>query len=215
MTVGNSWDPWLKSEIEKNYFERLIKDVKKDEKKTIVYPKETERFRAFEETPFDKVKVVIFMDGPYNRPLCADGLALSSMYNETIELRNVFLKIESELGVKCKDNFDLARWARQGVFLLNTNLTTNSSATGHQKLGWWKFTLGAIAELLNDSSPKCFLIFGKQAHALYQLYLKDKFINNHLILFGNPTNKDFYSQSYFKRVNDFLESTGQSPIDWR
>lgn len=57
--IGNGWDNLLKSEYTKEYFLNLEKFVSNEYKTKTIYPKMSEIFKAFQETPYDKVKVVI------------------------------------------------------------------------------------------------------------------------------------------------------------
>jgi uracil-DNA glycosylase len=55
-----SWLAVLKDEFEKPYMAELKKFLQKEkEAGQVVYPKNADIFRAFNDTPFDKVKVVI------------------------------------------------------------------------------------------------------------------------------------------------------------
>jgi len=58
--IESSWGKVLKDELNKSYFEKIEKKLKKDKENLItIYPKKENIFKAFEKTPFDKIKVVI------------------------------------------------------------------------------------------------------------------------------------------------------------
>ena len=52
--IGNGWDNLLKSEYTKEYFLNLEKFVSNEYKTKTIYPKMSEIFKAFQETPYDK-----------------------------------------------------------------------------------------------------------------------------------------------------------------
>ena len=65
VAIEKSWKEILSPEFEKPYFEQLVKYLhgEKEAGKKI-YPPGSKIFRAFELTPFDKVKVVILGQDP-------------------------------------------------------------------------------------------------------------------------------------------------------
>ena len=65
--IGNKWDDVLKEEYKKEYFTNLIEFIKKEYKEKNIYPKQNEVFNAFRYTDFDKVKVVILGQDPYQK----------------------------------------------------------------------------------------------------------------------------------------------------
>ncbi|HEX8924060.1 MAG TPA: uracil-DNA glycosylase, partial [Patescibacteria group bacterium] len=75
--IESSWKEALKKEFDEEYFRKLTEFVKAEYKQSTVYPPAKFIFRAFELTPFDKVKVVILGQDPYHGPNQAHGLAFS------------------------------------------------------------------------------------------------------------------------------------------
>lgn len=68
----------LKDEFQKPYFSQ-IKEFLTQEKNAgnVIFPKGTDIFNAFNQTPFDKVKVVILGQDPYHGVGEAHGLCFS------------------------------------------------------------------------------------------------------------------------------------------
>src|SRR5574337_202766 len=93
----------------------------------VVYPPQP--LRALELTALTAVRVVILGQDPYHGAGQAEGLAFSVAPGVRLppSLRNIFEELRRDLGAPApaggSPNGSLARWARQGVLLLNTCLT--------------------------------------------------------------------------------------------
>lgn len=183
-----------------------------------VYPKPENIFRAFIETPFDSVKVVILGQDPYHGPGEATGLAFGVRTNLPIppSLRNIFKEIERDYGEKVVGSSDLTGWASQGVLLLNSVLTVEKGQPGsHAKMGWEEFTDGVIKVLADRQNDTAFMFWGKYAEAKAKLLPRNgvkAFITTHPSPFS--AHKGFLGSGCFRDVNLYLESKGKTPIDW-
>src|SRR3989344_6727235 len=122
--IGGGWKEKLAGEFEKDYFKDLSKFVREEYTHTTVCPHPKNVFRAFDETPFDSVRVVILGQDPYHGPEQANGLcfAVNDGVRPPPSLQNIFKELESDLGQPVSHDPDLMRWARQGVLLLNATL---------------------------------------------------------------------------------------------
>jgi len=128
-----SWQAVIGDELHKPYMEAL-RDFLKQEKaagKTI-YPPGPLIFNAFNNTPFEKVKVVIIGQDPYHGPGQAHGLSFSVPKGVDLppSLQNIFKEIAADLNIKMSRNGDLTAWADQGVLLLNATLTVEQAKAG-------------------------------------------------------------------------------------
>lgn len=145
------WKQVLGDEFTKPYMQDL-KAFLRQEKQAgeTVYPPGPDIFRAFNETPFDQVKVVILGQDPYHGPDQAHGLCFSVQpgVRTPPSLINIFKEIERDLGIPAPDHGNLDAWARQGVLLLNAVLTVRAGqAASHQRQGWEEFTDQAIEHI--------------------------------------------------------------------
>ena len=75
--IEASWRQVLRQEFDKDYFVALVEFVKSEYKNSTVYPPAKFIFRAFDSTPFDKVKVVILGQDPYHGLKEANGLCFA------------------------------------------------------------------------------------------------------------------------------------------
>ena len=75
--IEESWKKQLQEEFDQPYFEKLTAFVKSEYATHTVYPPANLIFNAFEQCPFEKVKVVILGQDPYHGPGQANGLCFS------------------------------------------------------------------------------------------------------------------------------------------
>jgi len=218
--IDPSWQEKLKEEFEQPYFVKLAAFVKKEYQDEVVYPPPKFIFRAFDLCPFEKVKVVILGQDPYHGPRQANGLAFAVGENTALppSLQNIFKEIESDCGhqMSTKRDGDLARWAEQGVLLLNATLTVRTHMAGsHQNRGWESFTDAAIRALSQEREHLVFLLWGNYAKAKGEHIDRSK----HLVLEAphpSPFSADsgFFGCKHFSKANDYLVANGETPIDW-
>ena len=135
---------------------------------------------------------------------------------EPPSLRNIHKEIIDENTLQGKWSCDLARWARQGVLLLNSILTVREHEPGsHAGHGWEILTDNVISMLNCSDSPKVFILWGSYARS------KKKLITNrkHLILESahpSPLSayRGFFGNNHFNLTNEFLKSNNLTEIYW-
>lgn len=216
--IGNDWDLALKDEFEKDYFIKIEEFIDEEYRTKTIYPPYEDIFNAFKLTPLANVKVVILGQDPYHEEGQAHGLAFSTPDGRPIprSLKNIFKEINAEYDYPIPDSGCLEKWAKQGVFLLNTVLTVEESkANSHSKCGWQTFTDNVIRLLDGDDKPKVFLLWGKQAEKKKELITN----SNHLVLItSHPSpfsaRRGFLGSNHFKSANEFLKENDLEEIDW-
>jgi len=218
--VEPSWNEALRDEFGKPYFKELSRFVRAEYLEGTVYPPPALVFRAFELTPFDKVKVVILGQDPYHGPGQAHGLCFSVGDGVAAppSLQNIYKEIESDLGVPVRNRAsgNLEHWAEQGVLLLNATLTVRAREAGsHQNKGWETFTDAVIQALSDKREHLVFLLWGR--------YAKDKGaiidLTRHLVLAAahpSPYSaaNGFFGCQHFSETNEYLDKNGLAPIVW-
>lgn len=217
--IEASWKKVLEEEFGKEYFKQLREFVKQEYKNAIVFPAPKNIFRAFELTPFDKVRVVILGQDPYHGPGQANGLCFA--VNEGValppSLQNIFKEIEVDLGEKLKNRSgDLERWATQGVLLLNATLTVHAKTPGsHQGKGWEEFTDAVIKKLSEEKENLVFILWGNYAKAKGTHIDRSK----HLVIeSAHPSpfsaSNGFFGSKPFSKTNEYLAAHDEKPVDW-
>jgi len=217
--IEPSWKKILAGEFEKDYFSQLAQFVKSEYTTSTVYPPAKFIFKAFELTPFDKVKVVILGQDPYHGAGQANGLcfAVNNGVRLPPSVQNIYKEVESDMGHKTKfPNGDLEEWAKQGVLLLNATLTVKGSSPGsHQKVGWEDFTDAVIRALSEKKEHLVFILWGAYAQKKGVVIDTAK----HLIIKSpHPSPFSAYSGFFgskpFSKCNDYLQCQNIQPIDW-
>lgn len=217
--IDNDWLVVLQNEFKKKYYRDLYQKVLYEYEHFTIYPKKEDLFNAFHVTPYKDVKVVILGQDPYFNEGQAHGMCFSVKPGVKIppSLMNIYKELNLELGLKIPNNGYLMKWAKQGVFLLNTVLTVRKGQpNSHKDIGWINFT-DAVIELLNKiDRPVVFLLWGNNAKE------KKKFLNNkkHLVLEAShpspfAANRGFFNCNHFKLANEFLEKNNIQGIDWQ
>jgi uracil-DNA glycosylase len=219
VSIEPSWKEKLKDEFEKPYFAELAAFVKDEYKSATVYPSPKFLFRAFELTPFEKVKVVILGQDPYHGKGQANGLCFAVNDGEKLppSLQNIFKEIESDLGKPIKNRSgDLSRWAEQGVLLLNATLTVRAATPGsHQNKGWEQFTDAVIRVLSEEREHLVFILWGNYARAKGASIDRTR----HLVIESphpSPFSayNGFFGSKPFGKTNEYLKKQGKEPVDW-
>ncbi len=215
------WKNALQKEFDLPYMAALKKFLIAEKQKGIsVYPPGNQIFSAFNLTPFDKVKVVILGQDPYHGPGQAHGLSFSvpDGTRQPPSLQNIFKELQADLGIPISQaSGNLAKWAEQGVFLLNAILTVQANnAASHQEKGWETFTDAVIKTLSDQKEGLVFILWGKFAQSKETLIDSSK----HLIIkSAHPSpfsaNYGFFGSKPFSKTNEYLKSKGKGAIDWR
>ena len=183
-----------------------------------VLPAPANVFNALLLTPLDAVKVVILGQDPYPTPGDAHGLAFSYVGRRRLpaSLKAILAEMAEDLGCPRCETGDLSHWARQGVLLLNTALTTEAGCAGaHLKLGWAALTDQAVAAVSATRPAAVFMLWGAPARQRAPLIDRAK----HLVIeSGHPsplnTRRDFAGTRPFSRANAWLVERGLEPIAW-
>ncbi|WP_370693696.1 uracil-DNA glycosylase [Oceanobacter sp. 3_MG-2023] len=218
--LDSSWQQVLGDELNQPYM-RQLREFLAMEKAAgkVIFPQGPLIFNAFNHTPFEQVRVVIIGQDPYHGPGQAHGLSFSVQSGTRIppSLANIFKEMEADLGIRMSGSGDLTPWADQGVLLLNATLTVEQARAGsHQKKGWERFTDTVIQRLNEQRDGLVFVLWGSYAQKKGAMIDQNK----HLVLKSvHPSplsaHRGFFGQKPFSRINQYLVSRGQPPIQWQ
>ena len=216
-----SWKAELANELGKPYFLSIIAVLKKElAAGEIIYPPEPLIFNAFNQTPFDKVRVVILGQDPYHNPGQAHGLSFSVPIGikPPRSLVNIYMEIQADTGIAMPLEYgNLTHWAEQGVLLLNAFLTVRANEpASHAKIGWMDFTDAVIKKISDNKNGVIFLLWGNFAQQKQVLIDETK---HFLLKAPHPSpfsaNKGFFGCRHFSKTNELLIQQGGAPIDWK
>jgi uracil-DNA glycosylase len=219
--IEASWKQALKNEFSKPYFQQIVTFLKTERAagKTI-YPPGNLIFNAFEQTPFDKVRVVILGQDPYHGAGQAHGLSFSVPDNVAPppSLINIFKEIQADTGTTMPARYgNLTQWAKQGVLLLNAALTVRANEpASHAKIGWMEFTDAVIQKISDEKKGVVFLLWGRFAQDKQVLIDATK---HYVLKAAHPSpfsaDKGFFGCKHFSTANGYLVKQGLPPIDWK
>ena len=184
----NDWGGLLADEMKKPYYRELRRFLIEEYRTRRIFPDMYAIFNALHYTSYAETKVV-----------------------------NIFQELSSDLGCKRPNNGCLAPWAKQGVLLLNTVLTVRAhAAASHHGRGWERFTDKIIELLSRREKPLVFILWGAPARRKKAMIAAPP---HAVIESAHPSPlsafRGFFGSRPFSRANAFLESTGQTPIDWQ
>lgn len=219
INLNPSWLEYLEKEFEKEYMKNIKSFLESEIKEwKTIYPHPKNIFNALNTTEFDDVKIVIIGQDPYHWEWQAHGLSFSvpNWVKFPPSLRNIFKEIKLDLGNEIPESWNLERWAKQWVLLLNAILTVEASkAASHSKIWWQNFTDKVIETISKEKSWVIFLLWW--AFAQNKKYLIDT--KKHYILeTTHPSplsaHRWFLWSKVFSKTNQILKSKGKKEIEW-
>ena len=182
-------------------------------------------WRALDLTAPEEVQVVVLGQDPYHGPRQAHGLAFSvqdPLLPWPPSLRNMFQERSQDLDLPLDRPADLSDWAKQGVLLLNSALTTEAGEAGkHQHMGWEDAVVHALASLCAVRPRLVWVLWGKSAERVH-LNVMNRLPDGrkHDVCLRSPhpsplsAYRGFFGSRPFSRVNAALQSWGGAPILW-
>lgn len=193
----------------------------------IIPPKE-DVFNFYKKVRYEDVQLVIVTsDGFTDKE--SNGLAFSSTSNKISNtLKTVFKAIRKDL-YSYMDNeqfdnafnsSDLTPWAKQGILLINTYLTTRADKLSDHNDKGWNFFIEETMRFLNDyQKPLVFIFMGNSAKS-YSRFID----NNHVIIdtvSPNPLHgqqEEFINSKVFSKALESLvairgDVTNEIPVN--
>jgi len=214
-----NWTSFFEQEQQKSYFKKLQEDVTKEYLEQTVFPERENIYKAFELTPLENIKVVIIGQDPYHGKGQAEGLSFSVQkgVKQPPSLKNIFKELKSDTKYDIPESGSLQKWAKQGVFLLNTTLTVREkSPASHAKIGWQTFTDHVIQCINEQTEHVVFILWGAHAQKKETLINKQKHC---VIKSAHPSpfsaHKGFFGSKPFSNANHYLEKHHKKPITWK
>ena len=217
--IESSWKEVLSTVFKSTYFLQTASHIKTELATGIkIFPAGNAIFNAFNQTPFNEVKVVILGQDPYHGSGQAMGLSFSvpKGVKPPPSLVNIFKELNSDIGLPIPTSGDLTPWAKQGVLLLNAVLTVRENEpASHAKIGWMHFTDAVIRKISDEKKGIIFLLWGKFAEQKQMLIDETK----HFVLkAAHPSpfsaDKGFFGCKHFSKTNELLAKQGLQVIDW-
>lgn len=214
----SGWDRVLKTFVLSSDFysilEKLWLETEDGKKFTPVI---RDLFRAFEECPYDTVKVVLVGQDPYPKMDVADGIAFSCSKSAIQpSLKYIYSGILNE-GLETIQSNDLKHLSNQGILMLNTALTTQVNKIGTHVELWRPFTSHLLNTLSEYNTGLVYIFMGKKAAEFSYLVDEDM---NHKLFCSHPASAAYSHQKYwdsnnvFSQTNEILKNMYNQKINW-
>jgi len=226
-----TWGPKLKKFIEGPQCDRIYEYLQKRsrEGKTIL-PSWENTFKAFQKTPFDKLKVIFFLQDPYpwikDGKVVADGIAMSCS-NTKIEQPSLTAFYDA-LGLSPKERSpDLSYLCEQGVMLLNTALTVElNKPTSHSKVRiddkkirlWEPFTQFLLEEVITPYTRGLILVFAGKESQYYEKFVNP--LQHYIFHVEHPATaahqeREWKHEGIFDKIDYLLKQNNNITINWK
>ena len=203
----SGWANKLRGFLQSSDFDKILNTLYKlrEEDKRFTPPLK-QVFRAFEECPHDKLKVIMIGQDPYPQLGVADGIAFScgNTLKPQPSLKNIFEAVSVTVHDGVQDP-DLTRWANQGVLLLNSALTCQVDKVGSHYAIWQEFICYTMDILNFTDTGLIFVLIGKQAQELEGMIGE----HHHIIKTTHPAYASYIKQPWdcgdvFNKINKII-----------
>jgi len=221
---GIGWYNAMRTYLQSQDFAKLGHWLMAERKQKTVYPEQKNVFKAFQLTPYEKVKVVFLGLDPYIRKNQATGLSFGVELSENMmkvppSLKTIIKELESDLDTLCLEfDYSLEGWAKQGVLMLNTSLTVVEGQTNSHLQMWQPFTLEVIDAINDMNQNVIFILLGNTAQS-YEKYLDPE--STRVIKAPHPAAEayaggkaGFYGSKIFSKCNAMLYMLEKEEINW-
>jgi uracil-DNA glycosylase len=213
------------------YIMRYIK-----ENESLIIPETKNIFKMFQLLSPQNVNVVMLGQEPYkyiiDKKPVASGIAFASNIKGyvPVQLKNIYDEIIHSYGFNYHHNqvfndHSLLCWVKQGVFMLNTTLTTeadykitHNSIIIDNMLYNWNYITTQLLKILSYRKNLIYVLFGNRNQQFVH-HISDK--SNLIINVSHPSNKTYkrgknplYGSNFAKEINNYLFTNNKSIIKW-
>lgn len=173
-------------------------------------------FKAFELCSYSNLKVVMLSQDPYPQEGIATGIAFGNNckpYSPSLLVLKDWVIGDGPHNSILFD-YSLESWAKQGVLMLNSALTTKINKVGTDYLLWQPFIKNLLIYLSEHDSPLIYVLFGKVAQSYSNFISK----NNTIFALPHPSYYARIGESYqtnvFYDINKILYKKTGEKIKW-
>lgn len=200
MTIDEYFGDWMKV-LDRNETVKIMNWLKTTDSSTLC-PSIKNVFKAFKLCSYNECKVIFIGQDPFPQKGVAQGILFGNSSNTPEDKLSPSLKVvkESVINFDIPHNlitFDptLENWAKQGILMLNSALTTEVGKVGIHTLKWRPF-IGSFLKNMSEKNPGIiYVFFGSQAKSL-NTYINNN--NNYKLFIEHP--------AYYARLNKRMPS---------
>ena len=219
MTIDEYFGDWMKV-LDRNETMKIMGWLR-NINQSILCPSIRDVFKAFKLCPYNNCRVVFVGQDPYPQRGVAQGVLFGNSSNTPENKLSSSLQIikESVINFEIPHNlitFDptLESWAKQGILMINSALTTEVGKIGVHMIKWRPFMIAFLKQMSMINPGIIYVLFGSQAQILEPYVNK----NNYVLKIEHPayfarTNKKM-PYHIWKDINRILYDLYGERIEW-
>ena len=194
MTIDEYFGDWMKV-LDRNETMKIMGWLRSINQSTLC-PSIKDVFKAFKLCPYNNCRVVFIGQDPYPQRGVAQGVLFGNSSDTPENKLSPSLQVikESVINFEIPHNlitFDptLESWAKQGILMINSALTTEVGKIGVHMMKWRPFMIAFLKQMSMINPGIIYVLFGSQAQILEPYISK----NNYVLKIEHP--------AYFARTN--------------
>ena len=194
MTIDEYFGDWMKV-LDRNETMKIMGWLRTVNKETLC-PNIKDVFKAFKLCSYNKCRVIFVGQDPYPQRGVAQGVLFGNSSDTPENKLSPSLQVikESVINFEIPHNlitFDptLESWAKQGILMINSALTTEVGKIGVHMMKWRPFMIAFLKQMSMINPGIIYVLFGSQAQILEPYISK----NNYVLKIEHP--------AYFARIN--------------
>jgi uracil-DNA glycosylase len=219
MTIDEYFGDWMKV-LDRNETMKIMGWLRSINQ-SILCPSIKDVFKAFKLCPYNNCRVVFIGQDPYPQRGVAQGVLFGNSSDTPENKLSPPLQIikESVINFDISHNlitFDptLESWAKQGILMINSALTTEVGKIGVHMMKWRPFMIAFLKQMSMINPGIIYVLFGSQAQILEPYISK----NNYVLKIEHPayfarTNKKM-PYHIWKDINKILYDLYGERIEW-
>ena len=219
MTIDEYFGDWMKV-LDRNETMKIMGWLRSINQSTLC-PSIKDIFKAFKLCPYNNCRVVFIGQDPYPQRGVAQGVLFGNSSDTPENKLSPSLQIvkESVINFEIPHNlitFDptLESWAKQGILMINSALTTEVGKIGVHMMKWRPFMIAFLKQMSMINPGIIYVLFGSQAQILEPYINK----NNYVLKIEHPayfarTNKKM-PYHIWKDINKILYDLYGERIEW-
>ena len=219
MTIDEYFGDWMKV-LDRNETMKIMGWLRTVNKETLC-PNIKDVFKAFKLCPYNKCRVVFIGQDPYPQRDVAQGVLFGNSSDTPENKLSPYLQIvkESVINFEIPHNFinfdpTLESWAKQGILMLNSALTTEVNKIGVHMMKWRPFMIAFLKNMSLYNPGTIYVLFGSQAQIL-EPYIN---ANNYVLKIEHPA---YFARSgtkmphqLFVDISNKVKAIYGVPIKW-
>ena len=219
MTIDEYFGDWMKV-LDRNETMKIMGWLRSINQSTLC-PSIKDVFKAFKLCPYNNCRVVFIGQDPYPQKGVAQGVLFGNSSDTPEDKLSPSLQIikESVINFEIPHNFitfdpTLESWAKQGILMINSALTTEVGKIGVHMMKWRPFMIAFLKQMSMINPGIIYVLFGSQAQILEPYINK----NNYVLKIEHPayfarTNKKM-PYHIWKDINRILYDLYGERIEW-